>query len=62
MTFGGVPIFDWVILVVLIGFGIEAYVTTRDKGDDKKGSDHDAADPAAAEPATRTQTQEKSKP
>lgn len=29
MTFAGVPILDWVLLLVLIGFGVEAYVTTR---------------------------------
>jgi len=29
MTYFGVPILDWVLLVVLIGLGIEAYITTR---------------------------------
>lgn len=29
MTFGGVPLLDWLLLAVMIGFGIEAYVTTR---------------------------------
>ena len=29
MTFAGVPVLDWVLFVVLIGFGIEAYATTR---------------------------------
>ncbi len=31
MTFGGVPILDWVILAVLLGLGVEAYITTRPK-------------------------------
>lgn len=29
MTVAGVPILDWVLWVVLLGFGVEAYVTTR---------------------------------
>lgn len=36
MTFLGVPIFDWVLLVVLLGFGVEAWMTCRDKGEDPK--------------------------
>jgi hypothetical protein len=31
VTFIGVPILDWVLLAVLLGFGIEAYITTRPK-------------------------------
>jgi hypothetical protein len=33
MTYFGVPILDWVLLVVLIGLGIEAYITTRSPND-----------------------------
>lgn len=29
MTWGGVPILDWVLLAFLIALGIEAWVTTR---------------------------------
>jgi len=29
MTFAGVPILDWVLLLVLCGFGVEAWVTMR---------------------------------
>lgn len=35
MTFGGVPILDLVLLVVLLGFGVEAYLTTRRTDEDK---------------------------
>lgn len=38
MTFLGVPILDWVLLVVLLGFGVEAWMTCRTTEDDKKDS------------------------
>ncbi len=42
MTFQGVPILDLVLLVTLLGFGVEAYVTTRSsKKDPSEGVDSD---------------------
>ena len=35
MTFLGVPIFDWVLLVVVLGLGVEAWITCRVTDDDK---------------------------
>lgn len=46
MTFLGVPILDWVLLVVLLGFGVEAWMTCRTTDDDKK----DAIEPPADRP------------
>lgn len=42
MTYFGVPILDWVLLLVLIGLGIEAYITTRtpkDKSSERSASE-----------------------
>lgn len=36
MVFLGVPIFDWVLLLVLLGFGVEAYMTCRTRDDDEQ--------------------------
>lgn len=45
MTFLGVPILDWVLLVVLLGFGVEAWLTCRT-------SDDESGDSSAPAPAT----------
>jgi hypothetical protein len=34
MVWFGVPILDWVLLLVLIGLGIEAWLTTRPSSGD----------------------------
>lgn len=60
MTFVGVPILDWVLLVVLIGFGVEAYITTRHKDDGDKAADRGADDPEAAASSPTKQTQDDS--
>jgi hypothetical protein len=57
MTFLGVPIFDWVLLVVVLGFGIEAWITCRDKGEDSKpGSASDEAQAPSGPPAETVTT------
>lgn len=33
MTWLGVPVFDWVLLVFVLGLGVEAYLTTRDRSE-----------------------------
>lgn len=38
MVFLGVPILDWVLLVVLLGLGVEAWLTCRVTDDDKERS------------------------
>lgn len=46
MIFLGVPIFDWVILVVVLGLGVEAWITCRVTDDDRA----DDRPPASAPP------------
>ena len=49
MTFAGVPVLDWVLLVVLLGFGVEAYLTTRPTG--TKDQDSRRAQVSAPQPS-----------
>lgn len=50
MTFAGVPILDWVLLIVLLGFGLEAYLTTRPSARSKQKCDRTEA---AEQPSER---------
>jgi len=53
VTWLGVPILDWVLLLVVLGLGVEAYVTTRSPGDE------DPSGPAAdqqTDPANEDET------
>lgn len=34
MTWLGVPVLDWVLLVFVLGLGVEAWLTTRARPDD----------------------------
>jgi hypothetical protein len=53
VNYHGVPVLDWVLLLVLIGLGVEAYITTRPSKDDSRKQAHDRvlkdADPAEPE-------------
>lgn len=55
MTFLGVPIFEWVLLVVVLGFGVEAWITCRDKGEDAKAKS-DTENVQATTPLTHGST------
>jgi hypothetical protein len=48
MTFIGVPILDWVLLLVLLGFGVEAYLTTRPPPRPDPTADHTHGNDAQA--------------
>ncbi len=52
MVFLGVPIFDWVLLVVVLGLGVEAWMTCRPSKIDAAEAKRKAAQTARADAMT----------
>lgn len=50
MTWLGVPVLDWVLLVFVLGLGVEAWLTTRTRPDDASATPPSTASSEADDP------------
>ena len=50
MTWLGVPVLDWVLLVFVLGLGVEAYLTTREQPEEASRTVPDAVPDGSSEP------------